>query len=279
MNLREKITLLIALAALSAHASLIVPTDITIPPTVSGSGNGTLDWRLFTSSGGEIGNAGKTFNFDNANNTLPQGGGADINWFAESFLTSAADLKSYYRLNFPTLLGVPGEIQIVLFFDFNETGAAAQATNHLKKLELILNPTSIAGNPVNPYLNDVQGGGSQNTVGSQTYINQTNSGGTVIATLDPSIALPYNMALVEQGAGHADYIVFTGVDPFKLADSDKVLINLSIDKLNNGAEEVYLSGTYSSKDYGVIPEPATITLISLSGILSLFISRLRSRRA
>src|SRR4051812_33836504 len=50
---------------------------IWYPQHVTGSGNGTLDLRLFTFSGSEIQNSSGSFNGDNGDNTLPQGGGAD----------------------------------------------------------------------------------------------------------------------------------------------------------------------------------------------------------
>src|ERR1041385_6407724 len=79
------VALAVALAATvvvgtSTQAADIITSDIVaIPSGVTGSGNGTLDMRLMTYSGSEIGNAAGSFNGDNGNNALPQGGGADVN--------------------------------------------------------------------------------------------------------------------------------------------------------------------------------------------------------
>src|SRR5215471_4066594 len=90
-----------ALASTQVHAGDITTSDIVpIPQHATGSGNGTLDLRMFTYSGSEIQNSAGTFNGDNGNNTLPQGGGADVMFFDESYVTTAGKLKSYYNLNF-----------------------------------------------------------------------------------------------------------------------------------------------------------------------------------
>jgi len=93
------------------------------------------------------------------------------------------------------------------------------------------------------------------------------SGGLTIANLNPQPA--DNLPVNSQGAGFADYAIFTGIDPYSLNDSDVVLFNLSMSHLNNGAEEIFLSGTYAPTD--VVPEPGSITLavagIALLGLL------------
>ena len=234
------------------HASVtpipIQTADIVaIPPHLTGSGNGTLDLRMFTFSGSEIPNTAGSFNGDNGNNTLPQGGGADTSSFVESYVTTAGELKAYYNLNFPT---VPIH-EIVLFLDLNETGGG-EPNNTLAKLDIILNPTSIQGNP-NP-IGDVSSD-------AQAAINQVYTGGTMIANLNPQPAA--NLPVNNQGAGFADYAIFTGIDPFGLNDSDVLLFNISMSLLNNGAEEIFLSGNYAPSD---VPEPATMALLALGGL-------------
>ena len=230
------------------HASPIQTADIVaIPAHLTGSGNGTLDLRMFTFSGSEIKNTAGSFNGDNGNNTLPQGSGADTSSFAESYVTTAGDLKAYYNLNFPS-----GSIhEIALFLDLNETGGGAP-NNTLAKLDVILNPTSIQGNP-NP-IGDV-------TSAQQAAINQVYTGGTTIANLNPQPAA--NMPVTNQGAGFADYAIFTGIDPFGLNDSDVLLFNISMSLLSDGAEEIFLSGDYAPSD---VPEPATMALLALGGL-------------
>lgn len=245
----------LALAAQTGLAGVITTADIVaIPQHVTGSGNGTLDLRMFTYSGSEIKNASGAFNGDNGNNTLPQGGGADTNVFAESYVTTAGELKAYYNLNF-----APGSIhEIMMILDLNETGNG-ESYNTLEKLNIVLNPTSIQGDP-DP--------SSDVSSDAQAAINQVYVGGTTIANFDPEPAA--NLPINSQGAGFADYAIFTGIDPFSLNDNDVLLFNLSMSYLSNGAEEVFLSGTYSPSDIPLTPTPEPGTLVLLAvGLLGL----------
>ena len=201
---------------------------------------------MFTSSGSEIRNAFGTFNGDNGNNTTPQGGGSDILSFAESYVTTAGDLKAFYNLNFPPAGSIH---QVVLFLDLNETGGG-QPNNTLAKLDVVLNPTSVQGGP-NP-ADDVTSGG-------QAGIDQVYTGGTIIANLNPQPAA--NLPVNNQGAGFADYAIFTGIDPFALNDGDVLLFNVSMNTLNNGGEELFLSGTFGPDD--IIPEPAAAGMLAV----------------
>ena len=249
------LTLLIA----PAGATTITPNEIVaIPSGVTGSGNGTLDLRMATFSGSEIQNSSGSFNFDNGNNMLPQGGGADVVSFEESYVTTAGELQAYYALNFGATAA--SGTQLVLFLDLNETGGG-EPNNTLALLDIILNPATIQGNP-DPSL-DV-------TSAEQAAINQVFTGGTVIAELDPEPAA--NIPLNSQGAGFADYAIATGIDPFTLEPSDVVLFNFSMSTLNNGAEEIFLSGTFAGSDIpgvpSIIPEPGTALLLG-SGLVAL----------
>lgn len=135
-----------------------------------------------TFSGSEIGNASGGFDGDNAMTALPQGGGADTDSFAESYVTTAGELQSYYNLNFGAT--TIGEVEITLFLDLNETGAAAQQLNSLSTLDIILNPATINGNP--NAAGDVQ-------AAVQNAIDQIFSGGTVESFLSPGD--PVNLAV------------------------------------------------------------------------------------
>ncbi len=248
----------------AASAGLIAPSDIL--PTVqgmTGSGNGTLNLRLMTWSGSEIdNNDGGGFDGDNAVNDLPQGGGSDIEFFDESYVTTAGELQSYYNLNYGAT--TTGQVEIAIFLDLNETTGANQLTNSLSKLDIILNPTTINGNPVAS--GDVTGA-------EQTAIDQGYTGGSTSATLSSS---PLNLPTNAQGAGWADYAILTGIDPFALSAADVVLFNISMDTLSDGGEEIFLSGTHSGQDVieAQIPEPCTAILLIL-GIVSLAVSRRR----
>jgi hypothetical protein len=212
---------------------------------------------MFTFTGSEIDNNDGAFDGDNANNTLPQGGGADTMSFVESYVTTAGELKAFYNLNFP-----PNSInQIVVFLDLNETGGG-QPNNTLAKFDVVINPGTIQGNPI--AANDV-------TSAEQAAINQVYTGGTLSANLNPQPAA--NIPLNEQGAGWADYAIFTGINPFLLNDSDVVLFNVSMNTLNNGAEELFLSGEYAPSD--IVPEPTAAIAALAAGMLPL----LRRRRA
>jgi hypothetical protein len=257
---------LLALVALpTAHAATITPSHIVAVPTgVEGSGNGTLDLRLMTFSGSEIDNASGSFNFDNGNMTLPQGGGADVSFFDESYITTVGDLQSYYALNFPGSQNV----QIVLYLDLNETGNG-QPNNTLSRLDIILNPTTVQGSP-DPS-GDVTGA-------QQAAIDQSYSGGSLLAFLDPEPAA--SLPLNAQGAGFADYAIATGINPLLLDPTDVLLFNISMDTLNNGAEEIFLSGLFADVDIPglpvLTPEPGTALLLGC-GLIGLSAARRRTR--
>jgi hypothetical protein len=226
-----------------------------------GSGNGTLDLRMGSFSGSEIDNSGGGFDGDNGNNTLSQGGGGD-NSFDESYVTTAGELQEYYTLNFGVT--TTGEIELVVFLDLNETGGG-QPTNTFETLDIILNPVTIQGNP------DASG---DVTSAQQAAIDQIFTGGTTIAWLNPEPA--ENIPVNSQGAGFADYAISTGIDPFSLNASDVLLFNFSMELLNNGAEELFLSGEFSGTDVGLppIPEPSTALLLA-SGLGALALGRRR----
>jgi hypothetical protein len=244
------------LASASIRASdITTPEIVPIPQHVTGSGNGTLDLRMFTYSGSEIpnksGNQPGDFNGDNGNNSLPQGGGSpDIGIFGESYITTAGDLKAFFNLNF-----APNSVHnLFLLLDLNETGDG-QPINSLDKLDIILNPATVQGSP-NP-VGDVSSA-------EQVAIKQVYTGGTKIAQLNPQPA--DNLPVNSQGAGFADYAIFTGIDPFTLNDSDVLLFNVSMSHLNNGAEEIFLSGTYAAGDILLAPEPGSASLLAFGGI-------------
>ena len=239
------------LPAAAASASSITGSDIVaIPAGVQPSRNGALDLRAFTFSGSEVENAAGAFDGDNGNNSLPHSAGRDTSSFAESYLTTAGDLQGFYQLNFGVTTA--GLIEIVLFLDLNETGSG-EATNTLSVFDVVLNPSTVGGGP-DP-LGDV-------TSAEQDAIDHFFMGGTLLAALDPEPA--GNLPVNAQGAGFADYAIYTGIDPFALAASDVLLFNISMESLSNGSDEIFFDGSVSGVDViGVIPEPSTALLLAL----------------
>lgn len=251
-SLKAAVVLLALASALPSRAQpdLITSLDVmAIPQQTTRSGNGSLNLRLFTFSGSEVDNRSGLFNGDNANNSLPNSGGADTQSFYESYITTAGKLKSYYNLNF-----APGSVDsIMLFLDLNETGQEGQLFSSLLKVDIWLNPV-VEGNP-NPVTTDISSA-------TQAGIKNNFSGGTLLATLDSD---SFNLPVNSQGAGWADYAINTTVNPFALQDTDVLLFHVGMGRLNNGAEDIFLSGSYSPMDVSVaVPEPSIAHLALLA---------------
>jgi hypothetical protein len=170
---------------------------------------------------------------------------------------------------------------MVVFLDLNETTDFGPV-NHFERLDIVLNPATINGDP-DPVNTDVASNiGNPHILdpGTQNYIQQvytTDLDTQLLAWLDPSILgggpIPYyNLPLNVQGAGFADYAIFTGINPYDLENDDVLLFNQSISFLSNGGETKFLSGDYSGDDICVpgepgceippppVPEPATMLL-------------------
>src|SRR3954470_18363896 len=78
-----------------AKSAMISSANISpVPVGTVGSGNGTLDFILFTESAGGTTNSSGSFNGDNANTDMPTGSGhttAD-----ESFITSIGEVRNFF---------------------------------------------------------------------------------------------------------------------------------------------------------------------------------------
>src|SRR6267142_129493 len=104
--------------------------------------------------------------------------------------------------------------------------------------------------------------------------HQVYSGGTLLSYLNPQPAA--NLPVNSQGAGFADYAIFTGIDPFSLNDNDVLLFDISMSQLNNGAEEIFLSGVYAPTDIvATVPEPSSLGLGLIAGLVLAARARLR----
>jgi hypothetical protein len=241
----------------AAHAGLITMNQIVpVPVGMVGSGNGTLDFILLTESAGGSQNHTGSFDGDNANTQMPTGSGNTT--ANESFITSIGELRSFFLLNFPNGTGGSTVNQLVVMVDVNETGGPQQIT--LDKFDIVRNFTAFAGtDPRNdPLNNDI-------TSSQQNATNASYSGGTLLANLDGTSKI---LGQNSVGAGHADQAIFTGINPFDVAfsDSDRILLHWESSDHDNGGETVFISGSLGPQDFA--PEPASLSLLGLAGVLA-----------
>ena len=250
----------------ATHAALITNSSI-IPtaPHMVGSGNGTLDLILFTESGGGALNSGGTFNGDNANTAMPTGSGNTTS--NVTYVTSIGELRDFYILNFPNGSGGTNVTEIAVFVDVNETGQVNDIS--LDEFEIVTGYSAYtpASDPRNnPAANDINSN-TQNGTGTGY------SGGTLQASLDAS---PKILALNNQGAGYADHVILTGINPFNPAFSPttRILFHWESSAHDNGGETIFLSGKVSHLD--VVPEPASGAALLIAGTFGLANRRKRA---
>jgi hypothetical protein len=255
------------LCSTTASAVLITSSDaVVIPVNTVGSGNGTLELRMMTHSGSEIANnhTGLPFNLnaDNGNNTLPHNN--SVASFAESYFTTAGEIQNFYRLNFPDGFGGSTVSELVLMFDLAENSGVEATNNLLTALDIISGPTVGALDPNGDLTSSQQAG-----------INQSYTGGTVLANLAAPISLP----TVATGQGHSDYAIFTGINPFTIVPSTPLLFNISMTGLSNGSEEVFLDKVLSGTDImQAIPEASSFASFGVVTLLVGLAWSVRARR-
>jgi hypothetical protein len=245
--------LLLAVAPAQAVVLICDEDIVAIGSDPVGSGNGTLDFLLFTESSGGAENSDGAFDGDDANTDMPTGVGNTT--VSESFITSFGDLRSFYLAQFSDGNGGATINEIVLFVDLNElTGSAGI---QLDALDIVIDYTQAFGDSRDdPFGNDIPSN-LQNATGTGY------SGGTLLAGLDSPKLLPLNV----QGAGFADYMIRTHINPFDDAYSDetRILVYWASKGHSDGGESIFLSGEYGSDT--MIPEPATLGLVVLGAAL------------
>lgn len=252
------------LLAVSPAQGVEIITDADINWTLNnqvGSGNGTLDFLLFTESAGGSENSGGGFDGDDANTDMPTGAGSQT--AVESFITSIEEIRDFYILNFPDGGGGSEINEIVLFLDMNEI--TGQPTFALNDLTILKDYTANFGDDRdNPAGTDI----------SSALQNSTDTGytgGTILAQLDG----PKVLSLNEQGAGFADYCINTKIDPFDPElDGARLLFFWDSGSVahphDDGGESIFLSGEFAQ----CIPEPGTMALMGF-GFLALLAGRRR----
>jgi len=246
------VVILLAGSSRSATAAVITNSEVVdLTPNIPVTGNGTLDMILFTESAGGSGNSSGSFSGDNSNTDEPTGGSGDSS--DESYITSIGTLRDFYRLNFPDGQGGSSVNQFSIFVDVNETGQVL--TINLDKCDVWIDYSQTFGDDRdNPNTTDISSA-LQNSTGTGF------SGGTLEAYLDSG---PKLLTYHNNGAGHGDMIIHTGINPFDSAysDSTRILVNLGLSDMSDGGETVFLSGKYDPN----VPEPTTLGLLAASGV-------------
>ncbi len=248
----------LAFAASVAEAGVITDLDIVpIPPRMVKSGHGHLDLIMFTyaSGVGVTENAAMGFDGDDSNTDMPSGRVSSV---SESYITSIGEIRDFYELNFPDGQGGSRIGEIVLFVDLSETGNANDIKLDTLKIVVDYDYFPSPDDRNDPLNNDIASD-LQNSTGSGF------TGGTVLAGLDAS---PKTLMVSNLGSGFADQIIFTGINPFdkSFADSSRILFFWESSDHDGGGDEVFLSGSYRGGD---IPEPATMTMLSLAAMVML----------
>jgi hypothetical protein len=256
----------LSLFALPQRAGAALITSADIFPTTGheiGSGNGTLDFILMTESNGGAGNNAGSFNGDNANTALPTGVGRPT--ANATFITSMGELRTFYRTNFPDGAGGSTVHNMGMFIDINQVGQVSYL--NLDDLRITVGYANF------PVLADLRNDPAGNDITSsvQNSTGMTWTGGTVVSQLDAS---PKVLPLNNQGAGFADQLILTNIDPFSNAytDTTRVLFHWESSHHDDGGETIFLSGTFAPQDV-TFPEPGGVAALS---VVAMLLARRRS---
>jgi hypothetical protein len=252
----------LSLVALPRCATAAFITSADIIPTTGrevGSGNGTLDFILMTESNGGAGNHAGSFNGDDANTALPTGVGRPT--ANATFITSMGELRTFYRLNFPDGAGGSTVHNLGMFIDINQVGQVSYL--NLDDLRIVVDYSNFS--PAPDTRNDPAGNDITSSVQNSTGTTWT--GGTIISQLDAS---PKVLPLNNQGAGFADQLILTNIDPFSNAytDTTRVLFHWESSHHDDGGETIFLSGAFAPQDVS-FPEPASLGLLALAAAMLL----------
>lgn len=252
------------MGAAAAQADVITDNDII---ALAGSenrvhsGNGTLDLILFHDAMAGSGNTSGAFDADDAYIDMPKGSSAGNSTAIASYITSVGELRQFYILNFPDGQGGSTITDLLLIVDLNQvTGTDVILDN----LTVVRDYDLIFGDSRDdPASNDIDSD-------TQALTGAGFTGGTVLASLDTS---PKILALVRQGAGFADYAIRLGIDPFDsaFADDTPILFHWQSHGHDSGGESIFFSGSVSGFNH--VPEPATLSLLALGGLVALLIRR------
>jgi len=205
------------------------------------SGNGLLDFYLFNGSTAHEENSCDGFDGDDSNADMPAGGGTTA---LESYITSIGELRTFYTLCFPEKC----RHNIGLSLDINESDHDIT----LNALTVVIDYDATYGDlRDDPLSGDIE-------TATQNLTNDLFAGGTNVAWLDSS---PKTLTEFNPGGGWADYLIWTGIDPFDDAfeDDTRILFHWASSGHSDGGETIFISGSF-------VPEPASLSLLALGGL-------------
>jgi hypothetical protein len=205
------------------------------------SGNGLLDFYFFNGSTSHEENVCDGFDGDDSNSEMAHGGTTTVR---ESYITSIGELRTFYTLCFSD----DNRHNIGLSVDINESDYEIT----LNSLTVVIDYDATYGDlRDDPFSGDIDSA-------TQNLTNDLFTGGTTAAWLDSS---PKTLTEYNPGGGWADYIIWTGIDPFDGAfeDDTRILFHWDSEGHSDGGDTIFISGSY-------VPEPISLSLLALGGL-------------